>query len=73
MADNINWTKVQSSNIDSIAYDEATKTAYVKFNNGSSHSYADVPKDLFEQFSSAESKGSFFNESIKNSFTASKL
>lgn len=73
MADKINWTPVQSSNIKAIAYDEATQTAYAEFNNGSQHSYQGVSKSLFEDWSSASSKGTFFNEKIKNAFTSSKL
>lgn len=74
MADNVKWTQVDnSSNIKAIGYDEASKTAYVEFNNGSKHSYADVPQNVFEGLSSAESKGSYFNENIKNAFTSTKL
>lgn len=56
---------VKSSNIKSIGYDEATKTLEVEFSNSGIYQYKEVPKEVYEGFSKAESIGSYFAKSVK--------
>jgi hypothetical protein len=70
-------TPVSSSNIVSAGYDEATRVMEVEFKTGKGtkgvYSYADVPKDIYDAFLAADSKGSFFHASIKGKYETRKL
>jgi hypothetical protein len=57
--------KVKSSNISSIGYDAATKTLEVEFSNSGVYQYKEVPKEVYEGFSKAESIGSYFAKSVR--------
>lgn len=59
---------VNSSNIDSIGYDENTQTLRVRFLNGSLYEYRNVPLMEFEQLKQAPSKGSYLNRNIKGTY-----
>lgn len=50
-------TPVKSSNVEAMGYDEATKTARVRFKGGQTYRYTDVPKDLFEAVVGSQSVG----------------
>ena len=58
---------VDSSQVKAIGYDEETKTLAVQFKYGAGaiYHYADVSKETFDAFVSAESIGSFFGKNIK--------
>jgi hypothetical protein len=65
---------VKSSNIKSIGYDEVTKTLEVEFTNRGVYQYKEVPKDIYEGFSKAESIGKYFAKNVKaKGFTYLKL
>lgn len=50
-------TPVQSSNVVAIGYDPASRTARVRFRNGATYRYADVPPELHESIMKADSVG----------------
>ena len=56
--------KVNSSNIDSIGFDENGLT--IRFKSGNIYQYQDVDLTLFNEFLNSGSKGQFFNTKIKN-------
>lgn len=63
----------ESSNLAGYGYDEATKTLAVKFRStGDTFHYAGVPKEAFEQFGNAPSKGSYFAKHIRSQFKGVK-
>ncbi len=64
---------LESSFLQSIAYDPGLALMEVKFKNGKTYRYQDVPEELFYQLSSAKSCGKFFGEHIKGKFTAVPL
>ena len=66
-------TKVQSSNVAEIGYNQATMTLEVLFHNGSIYHYFGVPKMVFNQFLQADSKGGFLHREIKNRYRYTKL
>lgn len=69
-----NGTDFQSSNIDSIAYDDAAQTLEVAFiSGGKRYRYKDVDANTAEQMATAESKTKFLNESVKNRFEVEAL
>lgn len=76
----MNRTQVNSSQIQSIGHDPATKTLEVEFKNhkepekqGSVYHYEDVTAEQFEALRGAESVGSHFYKSIKGKFKYRKI
>lgn len=61
------WTFVSSSNIDSIAWEESG-SLFVRFHNGRTYRYEDVPRDEFVNLCGASSVGSYFATYIKPRF-----
>lgn len=63
------WETVEgSSNIAAIAYDANTQVLGIRFTNGRTYTYPDVPADVATQFRDSESKGKFFFANIRNKF-----
>ncbi len=61
----------ESSSVDFMRYDHASKTLQVEFKKGKKYNYADVPPELWNEAIQAESIGSFVNQKIKGKFTTS--
>lgn len=59
---------VNSSNIQSIAYDSTTAVLEVAFHSGRVYQYFNVPINIHRQFLEANSKGQFFNSNIRNKY-----
>lgn len=57
----MNWISIHnSSNVKSIAYDEAKQTIYVNFiKNDNIYAWTNCTKEEFNQFMNSESKGKF--------------
>ena len=55
--------QVESSHINAIGYDEETKVMKVEYTSGT-YEYSDVPKNVYEQIMSADSKGRALKEAI---------
>jgi hypothetical protein len=66
-------TEVTSSNLHAIGFDETTKTIAVHFKNGSIWHYPGANPALWDRFVAAESKGKFFNSSIKGKFVEAEM
>jgi hypothetical protein len=62
---NISMQEVVSSNISAIGYDETNKELHVIFKSSGTYVYSGVEKNVFDAFSISESKGRFFNSTIK--------
>lgn len=75
MAIQIEWHKVESSNIDAIGIGENDEggNLHVRFNSGSEYVYHDVPVGVIQGFLDAESKGKFFVASIKDVYPYEKV
>lgn len=59
-------TYVDSSNIEAIGYDDEAMELHVQFLGGALYTYLDVPREVFDDFMAAPSKGSFLNRVIKS-------
>jgi hypothetical protein len=59
---------VESSMIAAAGYDPERRTLYVVFNSGKVYEYMDVPPEIYDGLMSAESKGSFMNQQIIDSY-----
>ena len=64
---------VQSTNIRSVGYEEATETLEVEFVNGSIYQYVNVPVNVHAEFMYASSKGRFHHLYIKDSYAHSRI
>jgi len=62
----MNWTSVYSSNLDAVAYDNASGTLYVRFNNGSVYAYPGASVTLYNGVLSAPSAGQYHAAYIKH-------
>lgn len=63
---------VESSNLEAIGYDPASRTLAVKFKNGTLYHYADVPASVWEGLQGASSAGRFYSAMIRGTFTGTK-
>jgi hypothetical protein len=59
---------VSSSVIAAIGYDEESETLELEFLSGAVYRYRGVGPDLYETFRAARSKGTFFNERIRDAY-----
>lgn len=64
---------VSSSNVNAIGYDSGTSTLRVRFNDGSEYDYYNVPENIYNDFLSAGSPGTFLHQVIKGQFSYAKL
>lgn len=64
---------VQSSNIESVGYDELDQEVYVKFLNGSVYVYRGVPLHDFEGLRDAPSVGSYLHRNFKNVYAYERI
>ena len=60
------FKQVDSSMIQSVAYDTFEQSLYVKFNNGKIYEYFSVPERVYIDLLNAESKGRFFHQVVQN-------
>ena len=58
--------KVNSSMLNEIDYDDATKTLTVEFSNGARFVYDQVPRIVYDKITTASSIGSTFNGLVKS-------
>jgi hypothetical protein len=68
-------TPITSSNILSAGYDPATKMMEVEFRGkggNTTYQYHEVPKEVYDGFLAADSKGSYLHSNIKR-FKCSKV
>jgi hypothetical protein len=63
----------ESSNIESIRYDDETSTLEVRFLNGGVYQYFDVPEQVRRDFEQSDSKGKFLSSDIKGRFRYGKV
>lgn len=69
----IKLNPVVSSNVNSIGYDEASKTLSVLFKNNTLYAYENVPHSVYLQLGAAPSIGKFLNENIKPNYSYKKV
>lgn len=64
---------VESSNIESIGYEEKSQTLEIEFLNGGIYQYFDVPKSIYDGLMVASSCGEYLAANIKGSFRYSRV
>lgn len=61
-------TEIKSGNIKSIDYNPDAKTLSVRFAQGQTYHYDQVPQHVYDQMMAAPSTGSYFYKHVRNSF-----
>jgi len=59
-------TYVRSRAITAIGYDPQTKRLRIKFKQGSIYNFCNVPEHVFNGLMNAASKGTFYNDHIRD-------
>jgi hypothetical protein len=59
------FKKVESSNLDEVAYDKKSKALRVKFKNQDLYEFEPISKEVYKELMEAESIGSYFNKNIR--------
>ena len=62
-----------STAIRHVDYEAARRVLTVTFVTGRRYVYAEVPRQVFEAFVTAPSKGTFFNAEIRDAYTYEEL
>jgi KTSC domain-containing protein len=57
-----------STTVQHISYDEAARELHVTFVGGAIYTYYDVPAQVYRSFRTAESKGQFFNQFVRDRY-----
>lgn len=67
----MNLIEVNSSNISKVGYEN--NSLIVEYKSGALYKYKDFPKNLYENFLKAESKGKYMNSEVKGKFEFEKI
>ncbi len=59
---------VISTSISDIGYDIGVQTLYVRFNNGFTYQYGNVPPQVYSTLMNSESIGAYFNRNIRGRY-----
>lgn len=59
---------VASSSLASVGYRAHDRVLEVRFQRGVVYEYLDVPEDVFASLLTADSKGRYFNQAVRNCF-----
>jgi hypothetical protein len=66
-------TPLDSTTLAAAAYDIATGVLELEFRSGALYHYFSVPLSLYPDLIAADSKGRFFNHSIRNCFPLARV
>ena len=66
-------TEVDSTSIKSVAYDKEEEKLWLRFKSDALYEYRGVQEQTVKELVTAESKGKFFHENIKNKFDYEKV
>jgi len=64
---------VESSNIESVGYDESEQVLEVEFKNNTIYRYSKVPQMVFFELGRAKSVGKYFHQFVKDVYKFKKV
>jgi len=64
---------IESSNLDSVGYDEVNKVLEISFISGGIYQYIDVEPQVYEGLLYADSAGKYFHRNIKGQFNYKRV
>lgn len=65
MAKLLEFEATKSAHIEKLTYDPDTRMLFVRFQNGGSDTYADVPPNVFAEMTRSASIGKYFHHVIR--------
>ena len=65
----IKMTPVSSRAINAIGYDQKTKKMKITFKQSKTYDFCNVPPTIFEVFRNASSKGTYYNDHIRDMYS----
>ena len=69
----MNVITVESSTLAALAYDDGREILQLEFRSGATYQYFAVPLGVLQDLLAAESKGTYFNRSIRDQFQHQRL
>ena len=69
----MNREEVVSTVLKSVGYEPDTQILEIEFQSGDVYQYFDVPQDVVAALLNADSKGTYFNDSIRDAYPTEKL
>ena len=60
--------RVNSSAISAIGYDPGSKRMRIKFTNGNTYDFCNVPEHVFNGLLKASSKGTYYTDHVKDRY-----
>lgn len=72
-ASSVKWVPLESSVLASAAYSPGERQLYLEFRSGAVYRYVDVPLQQYVEFLAADSKGRYFNLSIRDRFQCQQV
>lgn len=70
---NLNRIQVESSNLNSVGYDDETNILEIEFKDNSIYQYSNVPEYIYNELLTADSKGSYLHKNIKGKFNYQRI
>jgi len=64
------WVEFESSNLKRARYSSYANVLVIEFNSGAVWHYLDFPREAWDEFLAAESKGKFFRSNVLDAYTA---
>jgi hypothetical protein len=64
----VEWVSVESGLFAAAAYREGARQLYLQFREGKIYRYFECPASVYQEFLTAESKGRYFSQQIRNRF-----
>ncbi len=62
------FVNLTSSALARVAYDHRLQRLHIEFRDGSAYVYLDVPPTVYQELLDSQSRGSYFNNRIRNAF-----
>ncbi len=69
----MDWLKLDSKMLASVAYDPEKQTLYLRFRTGEVYRYFEFPAEDYQNFLNAESRGKYFLANIRDQFRYERL
>jgi KTSC domain len=69
----VEWVPLESSVITSAAYRVGARQLYLQFHKGDIYRYLECPRSVYKALLSAESKGRYFAQHIRNGFRCERV
>jgi KTSC domain len=65
--------RVNSSAISAVGYDENSRRMKIRFKQGDTYDFCRVPSNIFQGLLSARSKGTYYNDHIRDKYQTLKF